>query len=308
MLKKALVTGANGFVGSWLCRELTANHAEVYAVVKDENENIDNIIDLPGLHIVYCELSQIMDLPQKIPVRDIDVFYHMAWVGVSGPLGSDYNVQLENVRYSCDAVSACHEMCCPRFIFSSSIMEYECAKALQTINPVHIKHMYSVAKIAANYMAKLLAFSLNIEYISAIISNTYGPGENSPRLINTTLRKMLKGEKTSFTAATQMYDFIYIEDTVKAFYKIGLLGHANKSYYIGTISPKPLKDFLMEIHSCMDAQHALGLGEITFKGVSLSYDEFNIYELRDDTQFTPETDFKQGIIQTAEWIKGNDLI
>ncbi len=41
-MKKAIVTGANGFVGSNVCRELCKNGVSVTAVIKDENENTDN--------------------------------------------------------------------------------------------------------------------------------------------------------------------------------------------------------------------------------------------------------------------------
>ena len=53
---------------------------KVFAVVKDENENIDNIKNLSGIEIVYCELDEIETLADIISDRDIDVFYHFAWV------------------------------------------------------------------------------------------------------------------------------------------------------------------------------------------------------------------------------------
>ena len=48
-----------------------------------------------------------------------------------------------------------------------------------------------------------------------MISNIYGPGELSPRLVNTSIRKMLKGEHCAFSAGEQIYDFIYITDAAK---------------------------------------------------------------------------------------------
>ena len=42
-MKNVIVTGANGFVGSHLVRALDEKHVHVFAVVKDENENIDTI-------------------------------------------------------------------------------------------------------------------------------------------------------------------------------------------------------------------------------------------------------------------------
>ena len=41
-MKRAIVTGANGFVGAWLTKELTDRGAEVYAIIKDKNEDISN--------------------------------------------------------------------------------------------------------------------------------------------------------------------------------------------------------------------------------------------------------------------------
>ena len=40
-MKKAIVTGSNGFIGSNVCKRLCADGIKVFAVVKDENENID---------------------------------------------------------------------------------------------------------------------------------------------------------------------------------------------------------------------------------------------------------------------------
>ena len=77
-MNKAVVTGANGFVGSHVCKELADSNTKVYAVIKDENENIDSIKDLQGISIVYCDLDNIESLSEKITDNDIDVFYHFA--------------------------------------------------------------------------------------------------------------------------------------------------------------------------------------------------------------------------------------
>ena len=64
-MKKAIVTGSNGFVGSNVCKRLCADGVKVFAVVKDENEKIDNIEKLDGIEIVYCELDEIETLFDK---------------------------------------------------------------------------------------------------------------------------------------------------------------------------------------------------------------------------------------------------
>ena len=89
-------------------------------------------------------------------------------------------------------------------------MEYEIEAVMKTESTPGINTLYCSAKTAADYMAKTLAGSLGIDYIRAVISNIYGPGERSPRLINISIRKLLRGEHCAFSAGEQIYDFIYI--------------------------------------------------------------------------------------------------
>ena len=126
-MKKVIVTGANGFVGTAVCKELSGRGIEVIAIVRHPDEVITSIANDERIRIVYCDLSQFGKLADIIPDRDIDVFYHFAWVGSAGPLRGNPDVQMKNVQYTCDSVKACADMGCKRFVFASSIMEYEIA-------------------------------------------------------------------------------------------------------------------------------------------------------------------------------------
>ncbi len=302
-MRKVIISGANGFVGTAVCRELSEQGCEVIAIVRDEREKIDAIKSLPRIRIVYCDLCHFGGLANIIQDRDIDVLYHFAWVGSAGPLRGNVDVQLNNIKYACDTLMACKEMRIPKFVFASSIMEYEIEAIMASEKTPSINTLYSSAKLATDYIARTLAGSLNIEYIRAIISNIYGPGENNPRLINSSLRKLLKGEHCSFSLGEQVYDFIYITDAAKAFYKIGEKGISNHTYYIGSQNPMPLKEFLFLMRDQVDPKIEIGIGEIPFDGVSLSYKEFDIDTVYRDTGFKPEVTFEEGIQRTIMWIK-----
>lgn len=304
-MKKVIVTGANGFIGTALCRELSNQGISVIAVVRNEEENISNIENLKGLRVVYSDLSEFKKLHKKISDRDVDVLYHLAWVGSAGSLRGNSEVQFNNIRYTCDTVEACSKMNCKRFVFASSIMEYEIEVLMATDATPGINTLYSSAKVSADYMARTIAGSLEVDYIRAVISNIYGPGELSPRLVNTSIRKLLKGEHCAFSAGEQTYDFIYIDDAAKTFVAIGEKGVTNRTYYIGSQNPKPLKDFLCELRDQVDPNIEIGLGEIPFNGVSLTYDEFNVYAVKEDTGFVPTVSFAEGIKSTIKWIKEN---
>lgn len=301
-MKKALVTGANGFVGSAVCRELACQGIEVIAVVRDEMSDVSRIKDLSGIRIVFCELAGYGEMPEKVADRDIDVMYHFAWEGSAGPQRADSELQIENIRHACDAVRACGELSCKRFVFAASIMEYEQEALMRTESTPGINSLYCTAKTAADQMARILAGSMGIAYIRGLISNIYGEGEKSPRLVNTSIRKLLAGEHCSFSAGEQMYDFVYITDAAKMFVGIGERGKANKTYYIGN-SPRPLKEYLTQMRDVVAPEAVLGLGEVPFHGVSLSYGEFDTQGVYEDTGIRAEVSFQEGIRRTCEWIK-----
>ncbi len=65
-MKKAIVTGATGFIGKFLVRELVNEQIETIAVVRPNSKNIENIINLP-IRIIACDLTDLGKLPDLIP-------------------------------------------------------------------------------------------------------------------------------------------------------------------------------------------------------------------------------------------------
>lgn len=303
-LEKVIVTGATGFIGYALVEKLVSEHVKVYAIVRGNSNQIEKLYKLNGVEIIYCELSEVRKLKELLPQQGYDTFFHFAWQGVSNQDAKDLDVQLMNVKYACEAVKVAKALGCKHFIFAASIMEYEVMKLMETSLEVDQRNIYRTAKIAAHYMTRIVANSLSINYNAAIISNVFGRGEISNRFINSTLRKMLKGERTQYTKATQLYDFVYILDAVEMLQLIAEKGIANKNYYIGSMQPQVLKEYIYAIRNCVDEKLPLGIGENKeYVGVSLNYEEIDIYACRDDFGFEPKYTFEEGILQTIKWIQ-----
>ena len=306
-MKKAIVTGANGFVGNNVCKALCNCGVKVYAVIKDTNENISNIEHLNNLDIVYCELADIESLYNKIPDRDIDVFYHFAWVGSAGELRCNEEIQLQNALWTANALKTADKMNCKKFVNAGSITEKEAFMAVYAQNSKpSLPYIYGAGKIAARTICKPLANSLNIDLCWAVITNTYGIGEVSPRLVNSTIRKILSNEPLQFTSGTQNYDFIYIDDLARAFVAIGKYGKANKEYVIGSGNAKPLKEFLLEMKEALAPNAQMLFGDVPFTGVNLPLEVFDTKDLETDCHFKPEISLAEGTKMTMEWIKNTN--
>lgn len=299
-MKKALVTGANGFLGSLLVEKLIENNVEVIAAdLCGQNDRIS-----PKARFVDFDMHRCSELLSKIADRDIDVIFHMAWGGSSGILRGDYALQLDNVKCMCDAVKTAAEMRIKRFIGAGTLAQMDCMAYIeQNGSSPNAVSCYGSAKIAAQYMSKAIANFVGIEHIWCYISNIYGVGDTTNNFINFACKKMLKGERASFTAGEHIYDFVYITDTIRGLYLCAENGRNNNSYYIGSSKQRKLKEFIEIIRDNIDPNIPLFLGEVPFNGVSLSDENFSCKHIQNDTGYSSEIDFKDGIKKTIRWLR-----
>lgn len=300
-MKKALVTGANGFLGSLLVKKLIENGVQVIAA---DMAGSNDRIPVEACFVEF-DMKDFSTLKNAVTDSDVDTIYHMAWAGSSGPARSDYDLQLNNVKYTCDAVKIAAEMGIKRFVGAGTLAQMDCQAYIPTngATPNSVS-CYGSAKIAAQYMSKAVANDVGLEHIWCFISNTYGIGNTTMNFVNFASKKMLAGERAAFTAAEQNYDFVYITDTINGLYLCGKNGKSNSSYYIGSGKARQLKEYIAAIRDAIDPDIQLYLGEVPFNGVSLPLEEFDCSVTEQDTGYRAEIAFKDGIIRTLEWMRG----
>lgn len=303
-MRTAIVTGATGFIGRWLVRELLRSGIYVIAVILPESQNIQYLPSSHNLKIVKCPMEQYRRLEDKLPKQEDSVFYHLAWKGVSGPDRVSMDAQLANVVASATTVKVAKQLGCSAYVGLGSIMELEALAVTNTDGTKPgMEYLYGEAKHYAHLATKALASQLGIAHIWPILTNAYGEYEYSPRFINTTLRKILRHEPLEFTAGTQLYDFIHVQDAAKALVAVGKKGKSFCSYLIGSGHAAPLRTFIETIGRILVPDIQLHFGNIPFTGVQLPLEAYSIENLCADTGFVPEISFEVGIDRTMEWIR-----
>lgn len=283
--------------------ELLDHGYEVLAIVHDP-ERTGALKELSGkLEIVSCDVADLNEIARSLG-NGYDFFFHMAWGGVSGRLNSDLQAQMRNINGAVTAVRVAKRLGCNRFIGAGSLHEIECKREMEQPHPAYNRaNYYKTAKLAAHYFAKLEATQQDIEFLWPRLTNTYGAGEVSARLINSTIRKLLSGESPALTKGEQLYTFLYITDVARSYRLIAERGKSFQSYIIGNDEILPLKEYLCRLQKIVNPDVKLGFGKHEFSGVSLERSDLYSPEFFKDIQFKAEISFEEGIKRTKEFIQ-----
>ena len=301
-MKKAIISGADGFVGSYTVGWFLRQGIDVLAL--DIGATPRRLVQTEGLTYVQCDVADTHAMRALIPQGVYDTFLHFAWAGSAGEGRADYHLQMQNALNTVACMKTAYQLGCKRFVGAGSIMEYEAEAAIhaQGSRP-GMGYLYGMGKHIAHGMCKAVAADIGMDLLWPMITNAYGVGELSPRFVNTTLRKIIAGEPLTFTAATQRYDFVYVTDVAKAFYAIAQKGKPFCEYLIGSANARPLKAFILEMQRELAPHTVPQFGDIPFTGTDLPPHIFDMSATLSDCGFQAEVSFAQGTRMTMEWLK-----
>ena len=303
-MKIAVVTGANGFIGSKLVCKLIEKDYLVYAIIKDNQENISHIKNLKNVKIVYCSLDEINKLPQLIKEEVIDTFFHLAWAGVSTTFKNNFEIQYKNVEYTYAAICAAKAINAKKFVSTGSASE--CAYSEETITGDNIPNpsdIYSVSKISARYYSMIYAKQNNMNFNWCLITSLYGPGRKDNNILTYAITSLLQNKSPDFTKLEQIWNYIYIDDLINALYLIGEKGKNMETYAIGSYENKKLSSYIETIAEIINPDIKLNIGAIQYKTNRIDNSIIDIKKLHDDTGFEPQTDFNKGIRKTIDYYR-----
>lgn len=297
-MKKVIITGANGFIGSSLIKKMVSNNVEVVAVditfAGDRLPATDLITKIePGVDAALAD---------KIPAGEYDAFYHLAWRGVNGAEKADPTVQLANIQMAVDCANICKKLSVKKYLCAGTVAE-NATFSLSNLQQTSGGMMYGVAKHACRLIVEDYCKNIGQNFVWMQFSNIYGVGNKTGNLVSYTLGELMAGKEATFSPALQPYDFIYVEDLIEAVYRLGANETKKAFYYIGSGSPRILKNYLLRIGELVGYADKVGIGIRPDDGIKYSMDMFCNKDLVEAVGEYVSTDFDNGINKTIAWLK-----
>lgn len=302
-IKKVVITGATGVVGMALIQELVEKGISIIVISHKGSQRTSLIPKNKLIKIIDCDLKDYGCLSSRIN-EPCDAFYHLAWNGTYGMERNDAALQERNIAYTLEAVKQAAELGCRVFIGVGSQSEFGHVEGIMKPDmPCNPDNGYGIAKLAAGRLGRLEAEKLGMDFIWCRIISMYGPYDGKHTMIMSSILKMLKGEKCSFTKGDQIWDYIYSKDAARAFRLLAERGHDGEIYCIGTGKTGRLRDFIEMMRDTVDSSLPVEFGAVPYYPNQVMHLEADIGNLTSDTGFVPEYSFEEGIKETIEWAR-----
>ena len=299
-MKKAILTGATGFVGKWLIKILLEADVDVTVIVRDKNKLDMNFVD--KIHIYECEYYNYDTL--EISASKYDVFYHLAWDGVASKDKDKLDIQKRNLDMSVNALLLAKRLECKKMIAAGTVAEYAyCERIMDFSQKQTPNDIYGAMKVSVYNILNVLSRKIGVNFIWTVLPSTFGEGRNNDNIITYTITKLLKNEKPLYGDLEQMWDFLYVREVARALWLIGDRGNGDKIYGIGSGQYRQLKDYIFTIRDIINPDMELGIGELPQMSHKAYSSCVGIYDLMKDTNFQVEIGFEQGIRNTIMYYK-----
>ena len=326
---KVLVTGANGFLGSWVTRALVDEGHEVYALVRPKSD----LSELDGINCkyVYGDVTDIVSLLEAF--KGIDTVFHLA--GVIAYKGSDRALmERVNVQGTANVVEVCRECHVRRLVHLSSVVAIGGSRSSSEIldeksefNVHDLNLGYFETKFAAEELVKKAVAKGEIDAVILNPSTIYGPGD-ARKGSRKMMLKVAQGKFKFYTSGG--VNVVAVQDVVKGILSAWKVGKKGERYILAgeNILIKDLFRIIAEeagvpapTHHLPDQMlHLVGtIGDVMekmgFKGPLSKENAYTatMYHWFDSSKAQKELDFhprpaREAIHNSVQWIKEQGML
>jgi CDP-glucose 4,6-dehydratase len=313
--QRVFVTGASGFVGSWLVKALLEKRAAVTVLIRDLDDHSELVRSgaIRKVSIVHGCLEDFTCLERAINKHETNVVFHLAAQALVGAaLRSPLATFESNIRGTYNLLEACRQQSSlvQRIVVASSDKAYGEAKELpyRETHPLSGRHPYDVSKSCTDLIAATYHATYRLPITIARCGNIYGGGDlNWSRIVPGTIRSFLRREMPVLRSdGTYVRDYIYVEDAVRAYLRLaecvtrpGVQGEAfnfsNESY----VTVRQIVTAIAEVMRATDLPPVvLGNAAHEIPSQSLSAEK-----ARTLLAWRPAFSLHQGLECTAEWYR-----
>lgn len=331
-MKKIIVTGGTGFIGSALIRYLVAGHlAEVLNLDKltyaGNPESLKEVAGSPLYHFEKLDICDAEGVSKLFAEFQPDALIHLA---AESHVDRSIDDPLAFIRTNITGTAALLQ--CALAYWQTLSDSRKAAFRFQHVStdevygslgrdgyfteqtPYDPKSPYSASKASSDHLVRAWHHTFGLPVLISNCSNNYGPYHFPEKLIPLVILNALEGKSLPiYGKGDNIRDWLYVEDHAKALWLIQQKGIPGETYNIGGHNERTNLEVVRTICRILDELRPKKSGsyedQIDFvqdrPGHDLRY-AIDPSKLRNTLGWVPETDFDSGIRKTVQWYLDND--
>jgi dTDP-glucose 4,6-dehydratase len=308
-MKRVLVTGAAGFLGSHLCDRFIAEGFHVIGMdnlITGDMANIAHLMPLQRFEFYHHDVSKFVHVPGDIdyimhfasPASPIDYLQMPIQTLKVGSLGTHNLLGLARVKGSRFMIASTSE------VYGDPLIHPQTEEYWGNVNPIGPRGVYDEAKRFQEAMTMAYHRYHGIETRIVRIFNTYGPRMrvNDGRVLPAFFSQAIRGEGlTVFGDGSQTRSFCYVDDLIEGIYRLLMSDYA-LPVNIGNPNEITVMQFAQEIMALVNNPKAY----IDYRPLPIDdpkQRQPNITKAREILGWEPQFDRAQGLKLTYEYFK-----
>lgn len=299
---KILITGATGFIGSFLLSKLISEGHTIAILIRKESYDWRIREAISNCQVIYVNYDSIENCENEILAFNPELVYHIGWSGVGNDQRNNETMVSKNIDFTLVLVKILLKSNVKTFVGLGSQAEYgPYHSAINESFATNPTTLYGIAKLCAYNILKYFLGKSNIRFCWLRLFSSYGPKDNDIWLIPYLTNSISKGIKPSLTKGEQIWDYIYIDDVITALLAVGFSNNASGIYNLGSGIGHSLKMIITLIRDKVNPEIELGFGEVPYRNDQVMVLKADNTRLCLETGWSPETSINEGLEKTINW-------
>lgn len=307
-----LITGATGFIGSNLLRELILKHT-VYLILRKSSNTwrIQDLID--RCNIIFTDISDYKSLSKNTAkiIQSIDTTVHLASYGVSAQK-FDLNEGIKtNISGTLNLLKLSHSNGVKRFINTGSCFEYApSTRSYSETSLIGPQSIYGGIKAATTFLVSAYAKAHRYNAFTLRLFTPFGQFEAQNRFIPTVILGLLNKKNINASNPNSVRNYIYIEDIIEAYKKsiFTIKNLCGEIINIGSGKQYRLSEVVEIIQNI--SKRKINILWKTRK--EFNQTDYNNWKCSNNKanrilNWQPSTHIEEGLIYTLKWFKLNKI-